>query len=45
MIVKPLIQGKRDLVMTVHGKLGLWLKLITPELVDKLVKAAIENGK
>jgi short-subunit dehydrogenase len=32
---------KRELVMTGKGKLGVWLKLIAPALVDRLARAAL----
>lgn len=36
---------KRELVMTTRGKLGLWVKLIAPRLVDRIARKAIETGK
>ncbi len=33
----------RELVMTTRGKLGLWLKLIAPRLVDRMAVAALAN--
>ena len=36
---------KRELVMTTRGKLGLWIKLIAPRLVDNIARKAIETGK
>ncbi|MBL7977756.1 MAG: SDR family oxidoreductase [Bacteroidetes Order II. Incertae sedis bacterium] len=36
---------KRELVMTTRGKLGLWVKLIAPRLVDNIARKAIETGK
>lgn len=42
----PVIRGrKRELVMTLRGKLGLWIKLIAPKLVDNIARKAIEQGK
>jgi NAD(P)-dependent dehydrogenase (short-subunit alcohol dehydrogenase family) len=37
--------GIRENVMTARGKLGLWLKLIAPALVDRIAKRAIEAGR
>ncbi|MGC4062904.1 MAG: SDR family oxidoreductase [Aquabacterium sp.] len=34
---------QRDIVMSAKGKLGRWIKLLTPRLLDKLVLAAL-NG-
>jgi hypothetical protein len=32
-------------VMTLRGKLGQWLKLIAPGLVDRIALKAIREGK
>lgn len=36
---------KREVTMTARAKIGLWLKLIAPSLVDNLARKAIERGK
>ena len=36
---------RREVVMTARGKLGLWLKLIAPGLVDRMTAKAISQGK
>jgi NAD(P)-dependent dehydrogenase (short-subunit alcohol dehydrogenase family) len=36
---------KREEVMTLRGKLGQWIKLIAPALVDKIASKAIAEGK
>jgi NAD(P)-dependent dehydrogenase (short-subunit alcohol dehydrogenase family) len=36
---------KREEVMTLRGKLGQWIKLIAPALVDRIAAKAIEQGK
>jgi hypothetical protein len=36
---------QRILVMTLKGKLGRWLGLAFPELVDDLAAAAVRKGK
>jgi len=42
----PAIQKrKRELIMTLRGKLGQWIKLIAPELVDNIARNAIEKGR
>jgi len=42
----PIIQKRRrELVMTLRGKIGLWLKLIAPALVDNFARKAVEGGK
>ena len=36
---------KREVVMTARGKMGLWLKLLAPSLVDRIARRAIERGR
>jgi NAD(P)-dependent dehydrogenase (short-subunit alcohol dehydrogenase family) len=36
---------KREVVMTTRGKLGQWVKLIAPGLVDRIARRAIESGR
>ena len=36
---------KREVVMTARGKMGLWLKLIAPAVVDRIARRAIETGR
>ena len=36
---------KRELVMTRRGRLGMWIKLLAPGLVDRIARRAIEQGK
>jgi hypothetical protein len=31
--------------MTLRGKLGQWIKLIAPKLVDNIARKAIQAGK
>lgn len=35
---------KRELIMSPRGKLGLWLKLLAPSLVDRIARRAIDRG-
>jgi short-subunit dehydrogenase len=44
-IIKAIARRKREEVMTLRGKLGLWVKLIAPGLVDRMARKAIEEGK
>jgi short-subunit dehydrogenase len=44
-IIKALARRKREEVMTARGKLGLWVKLIAPGMVDRMARKAIEEGK
>jgi short-subunit dehydrogenase len=43
--LRAITARKREEVMTLRGKLGLWLKLIAPGLVDRIAARAIEQGK
>ncbi|HSH69482.1 MAG TPA: SDR family NAD(P)-dependent oxidoreductase, partial [Deferrisomatales bacterium] len=44
-IVTAVERRRRQLVMTRRGRLGLWLKLIAPGLVDRIARNAIERGR
>ncbi len=44
-IVRAMSKRQREVVMTFRGKAGLWLKLIAPNLVDRIARRAIETGK
>jgi len=44
-IVRAIERREREVVMTARGKIGLWLKLLAPSLVDRLAKRAIEQGR
>ena len=45
LVVRAMQGRKRELVMTMRGKLGQWLKLIAPKLVDNIARKAIQAGK
>jgi hypothetical protein len=42
-IARAMDRRDRELVMTLPGKLGEWLRLIAPSLLDRLVATAIER--
>jgi len=44
-MISAIARRKREEVMTLRGKLGQWVKLIAPGLVDRMAKAAIEQGR
>jgi short-subunit dehydrogenase len=44
-IVKAAAKRRRELIMTVRGKVGWVLKLVAPTLVDRIARRAIERGK
>jgi short-subunit dehydrogenase len=43
-ILRAIERREREVVMTARGKIGLWLKLLAPSLVDRIAKRAIERG-
>jgi short-subunit dehydrogenase len=45
LIIGVMAYRKRELVMTLRGKLGQWLKLIAPGLVDRIANQAIKVGR
>jgi short-subunit dehydrogenase len=44
-IVKAMQQRRRMLVMTFKGRVGRWVKLAAPGLVDRMAERAVEAGK
>jgi hypothetical protein len=42
-IVEAMTARRRELVMTAQGKIGLWLKLAAPALVDRMVLRAVKD--
>lgn len=44
-ILEAAARRKREEVMTLRGKLGQWLKLIAPGLIDSITRKAIREGK
>jgi short-subunit dehydrogenase len=36
---------RREVVMTARARVGMWLKLVSPALVDRIARRAIEKGK
>ena len=44
-IIKTVGKRKRELIMSTRGKLGSWVKLIAPGLIDKIAARAVEKGK
>jgi short-subunit dehydrogenase len=43
-IVSAVAERRRELVMTLRGKIGLWLKLAAPAAIDAIAVRAIERG-
>jgi short-subunit dehydrogenase len=44
LIVGAMAARRRELIMTAKGKLGQWIKLIAPGLVDRIALAALKKG-
>jgi short-subunit dehydrogenase len=44
-IVAGAASRKRELVMSARGKLGMWLKLVAPGLIDGIARRAIARGR
>ena len=45
LIAAAIAARRREVVMTARGKMGLWLKLVAPALVDRIARRAIERGR
>jgi len=45
LIVAAIKIRKREVVMTLKGKLGQWLKLLAPSVIDGMAKRAVEGNK
>ena len=43
LILKGMESGQREVVMSVKGKLGRWLKLLAPGLVERMALAAVKK--
>jgi len=44
-MIRAIEKRDRELLMTTKAKIGLWLKLISPKLVDKIAKKSIQTGR
>jgi NAD(P)-dependent dehydrogenase (short-subunit alcohol dehydrogenase family) len=45
LILEGAAARKRELIMSPRGKLGLWLKLLAPSLIDRIARRAIDRGR
>lgn len=45
LILQGMARRDRELILSARGKLGLWLKLIAPSLIDRIARKAIEKGR
>jgi short-subunit dehydrogenase len=44
-MMRAMERRQRMLVMSLKGKLGRWVKLVAPELVDRMAAAAVRKGR
>ena len=44
LILKSAARRERELIPSARGKLGLWLKLFAPSVIDRIARKAIEEG-
>jgi hypothetical protein len=44
-IVRAIESRKREEIMTMKGKLGQWLKLIAPGVIDGMARRAVEGNR
>ena len=42
-MVRAIEAKKREVVMTLQGKLGLWARLVSPAMVDRMIAAAVKK--
>lgn len=45
LILGAALRRRREVVMTARGRVGLWMKLIVPGLVDRIARRAIVKGR
>jgi len=45
LMMPAIAKRKREVVMTAKGKIGLWLKLLAPDLVDRIALNAVSRKK
>jgi len=44
-IVEAAAVRRREVVMTARAKVGMWLKMVAPKVVDRIARKAIEQGR
>ncbi len=44
-VIRATARRRRQVVMTLRGKVGQWLRLIAPGLVDAMARRAVERGR
>jgi hypothetical protein len=43
LILGATLARRRDLVMTLQGKVGLWLQLLAPRIVDRMAEKVVKE--
>jgi short-subunit dehydrogenase len=43
--IQAMASRRRELIMTLRGKVGAWIKLVAPGVVDRIARRAIEQGR
>ncbi len=43
--IAAMASRRRELIMTLRGKVGAWIKLVAPGVVDRIARRAIEQGR
>lgn len=44
-IIRAMSRRQRELIMGRRGKIGQWIRLVAPGLIDNIARRAIERGK
>ena len=44
-IVEAAARRKREIIQSTRGKLGMWVKLIAPGIIDRIAQRAIDRGR
>jgi hypothetical protein len=45
LILASAARRDRELIPSLRGKIGLWLKLLAPSLIDRIARKAIAEGR
>jgi short-subunit dehydrogenase len=44
-ILRAAARRRRELIMSARGRVGMWLKLVAPGLIDRIARRAIDRGR
>jgi short-subunit dehydrogenase len=45
LILNAAAKRKRELIMSSRGRVGMWLKLIAPRMLDNIARRGIQQGR